>query len=472
MQRLVYEGNDPEQLLRDVWSKHGTAVRLSEPVEIRRGGLFGFFAKVVYRIEVEPLGPDAPAPAGPAGRSRPAGRPGTAPAPAPPAQGTRGIGPRRPPSAGPWTGEPRVVPGPPPPAGMPGTPGISEPSTADRLAAATLGRLADDTVDVLELGSNPGLPVSFEAVLDGVASSLGEPPGSFHPGSVVPRTTLDDLMTQSTPPPGALWEPPGPAQPPGAPSPPTGPAPPPPAGARSPGPRPPGAPSGPRTLPPAGMAARRTSTVLELLYGAGFPEHLLAGIRRLAAPDLSLEEAFASLPAAPGLPHVPGSLIAVVGEGAEARAAAQALAVELGADPDHVAVAAPWRAARSIPPDLFVRTPEEAAALSPGWRRDRIGLVAVGAPLVPGDHGWARAMLAALRPSLTLGQQPATAKPEDVARWARRLGGIDALLVEQIESTSSPAAALAAGIPVARIDGALATPKRWAQLTADLVRAR
>ena len=61
MQRLVYEGRDPERLLRDVWEKHGTGVRITEPEEARKGGIFGFFSRVVYRIEVEPL---VPAPRG------------------------------------------------------------------------------------------------------------------------------------------------------------------------------------------------------------------------------------------------------------------------------------------------------------------------------------------------------------------------------------------------------------------------
>jgi hypothetical protein len=148
------------------------------------------------------------------------------------------------------------------------------------------------------------------------------------------------------------------------------------------------------------------------------------------------------------------------------------LAVELGLDPEEVAVAAPWRAARGLAPDLFVRTPEEAAALSPGWRRDRVGLVAVNAPLLSCDHEWAKAMLRALRPSITLGQHLATTKPEDVARWARLIGGLDALLVEQIERTATPAAALAAGIPVSRLDGFPATAQRWAQITTNLVATR
>ncbi len=195
-------------------------------------------------------------------------------------------------------------------------------------------------------------------------------------------------------------------------------------------------------------------------------------MERLAAADFTVEEAFSALPPPPALPAVAGSLIAVVGEGHEARAAARDLAVELGLDPDEVAVAAPWRAARALAPDLFVRTPEEAAALSPGWRRDRVGLVAVNAPLLGCDHEWAKAMLKALRPSITLGQHLATTKPEDIGRWARMIGGLDALVVEQIDSTCTPAAALGAGVPVLRLDGFPATAKRWAQITTDLVATR
>ena len=60
--QLVFEGPDPERLLLEAWSVHGTQVRITEPVTVRRGGVGGFFPKEPYRIEVVP---GLPAPAEP-----------------------------------------------------------------------------------------------------------------------------------------------------------------------------------------------------------------------------------------------------------------------------------------------------------------------------------------------------------------------------------------------------------------------
>jgi hypothetical protein len=58
----------------------------------------------------------------------------------------------------------------------------------------------------------------------------------------------------------------------------------------------------------------------------------------------------------------------------------------------------------------------------------------------------------------------ATCKTEDVAMWAETIGGVDALALENVEVTVSPAAALGLGIPVARLNGQPATASRWAAL--------
>ncbi|MHB1584060.1 MAG: hypothetical protein ACYC0E_09955, partial [Acidimicrobiales bacterium] len=165
----------------------------------------------------------------------------------------------------------------------------------------------------------------------------------------------------------------------------------------------------------------------------------------------------------------PGSLIAVAGPGQAAREAAHRLAGELGLDESLVAMASQWRAARTLQPDMFVRSPDEAASLSPGWRRDRVGLVAVTAPLISSDHRWAREVLRAMRPSAVWGVVSATTKPEDVVQWATALGGFDALVLEDVAYTSTPAAVLGTGIPVATLDGRTATPARWASVVVELV---
>jgi hypothetical protein len=93
-------------------------------------------------------------------------------------------------------------------------------------------------------------------------------------------------------------------------------------------------------------------------------------------------------------------------------------------------------------------------------------MVALDAAL-DGDLTWARHVLAALRPTAVWGLVDAWAKPDDIRSWAVRLGGIDALAVENVGATSSPATSLLAGIPVALLDGAPASAARWAALVAD-----
>ena len=63
----------------------------------------------------------------------------------------------------------------------------------------------------------------------------------------------------------------------------------------------------------------------------------------------------------------------------------------------------------------------------------------------------------------------ATAKSEDVTAWAGALGGLDALAVDNLDATVSPAASLASGIPVARLDGHPANAARWTATIVDRV---
>jgi hypothetical protein len=232
---------------------------------------------------------------------------------------------------------------------------------------------------------------------------------------------------------------------------------------------------------PIGRPDRRTAAWAAaqsgLLVMAGFPEWLLpaaAGDATAGAPvgAPSLEEAFAAVPAPRPLPRTPGSLVAVVGEGRAATQVARSVAAELGVRPSEISVAALDGTTRSRRPGYRVRTPDEAADLSTGWRRDRVGVVVVHASSAEADRRWAREMLRAMRPSCVWGLARASTKPEDVGRWANDIGGVDALVVDEVAGTVTPAAILSAGIPVARLDGEPATPERWADVVAALAAGR
>jgi len=183
-----------------------------------------------------------------------------------------------------------------------------------------------------------------------------------------------------------------------------------------------------------------------------------------------LLEAFGGLTPAPPLPRRAGSLLVVVGAGVPARRLAAALADEIGVDPVEVPFASRDASAYTVVTGkLLVRSAEDAAELAPGWRRSKPAVVAVDAAVTGTERSWASHVIASLRPTAVWGVVDATSKTEDVAAWVQALGGIDALAVENLDATVSPAAALGLGIAVARIDGQPATAARWVATIVDRV---
>lgn len=191
--------------------------------------------------------------------------------------------------------------------------------------------------------------------------------------------------------------------------------------------------------------------------------------------EFSLEAAFALLPPASPLPSVPNSLIAVVGDERAAIELARTIATQLAVPPDEIAIATPKAGSstlKSFAPDLVVHDAASAKALSPGWRRDRIGIVAVAARDTASDASWARAMLRDLRPSATIGLADARAKNEDLAMFLSGIGGVDALAVTGSDTTATPAQLLELAVPVAFLDGAPATGTTWASVVRDAAARR
>jgi hypothetical protein len=208
------------------------------------------------------------------------------------------------------------------------------------------------------------------------------------------------------------------------------------------------------------------------LARTGLDERLVAavaeGLRHGAGLEALLLEAFGSLVPAPPVPRRTGSLLVVVGAGVPARRLAAAVAADIGIDPAEVPFASRHDGAHAVVTGkLLVRSAEDAAELAPGWRRSRPAVVVVDASVTGPERSWASHLIAALRPTAVWGVVEATAKAEDIAAWAEALGGIDALALENLEATVSPASSLGVGIPVARIDGQPATAARWAAAIVD-----
>lgn len=405
--QLVYEGNDLEGLIRRVIDEHGPA-RIHPPERRRKGGVFGFFAKEVYVVSVDSEATAEAASAQPPSHEIPTGT---------------------------TTGDEQSID--PRPAGD----------------ASPLAALIEATDDELELAGAPLPAVTsptgkleeirpFSEVLEDVASSLGEEPGTYRPGLRVIEKLARPVAVVAGPEgplPAAI---PSPALP-------------------SPddhGPEP--------DHPPAEL----DRDLVDLLLAAGFPRQLLRPAP--GWPGTDLESVFASLPPAPPLPNVAGALIAVVGEPRTVRAVALSAASEVGCAEDRVAVVSPVVGDRQAPCGYRARTASQAAALAGGWRRDRVGVVAVNASPVGEGQRWTRRILSAMGPSFVWGVVSSTTKVEDVGHWADAIGGIDALVLWEPESTMTPAAILDLGIPVARLGNHPATPRLWASTVSSLAARR
>jgi hypothetical protein len=205
---------------------------------------------------------------------------------------------------------------------------------------------------------------------------------------------------------------------------------------------------------------------LEALTALGLPGELQP---RPGRPlELELARAFSQLPEPRPLPREAGSVIAIVGERQAALAAANALVQQAGISLEHVVLACPHDDDLSPSGEPAIARASAAAERRHGWRR-RPGptVVIVDAPVGRASGTWANSMLTALEPELVWATVDATRKPEDIEAWAERLGGIDALSLQALDETESPAAVLRTGIPVARIDGTPASAVRWAALLTD-----
>lgn len=167
----------------------------------------------------------------------------------------------------------------------------------------------------------------------------------------------------------------------------------------------------------------------------------------------------------PALPALGGSVLAVVGDGPRAVRTATTLARRMGLDPSATTVAAAGDAPCDAPAWLLVDSPQAALERRMSWRRRPLPVVvAVCASPDDGPSAWARDILSALEPAAVWGAVEAARKAADIAAWAASLGGLDALALECTQASTTPAEVLACGVPVGMIDGAPATPQRWAEL--------
>ncbi len=170
-----------------------------------------------------------------------------------------------------------------------------------------------------------------------------------------------------------------------------------------------------------------------------------------------------ALPPLPAAPRSPSSVVAVVGPPNTVMSTARGIARDLGGSPDEVALATQRKVWRKQ--DRVILSAEVAIEERRSWRwRDHPSVVAIEQDVRPERSAWATEILQALEPTLCWGVAKASHKPEDLAAWSEALGGLDVLALVELDSTTTPAAALASPIPVGSLDGEPATPALWATL--------
>ena len=405
-----FEGPDLEALLEQVRTELGSGTKIVSANKVRSGGVGGFFARETYEVIVEHDGLAIPAPE-------------VAHDP------TKSVRPRD-------------------------------------LAAPTLMDLVDQ-VSAEERAAAPRISTEsepFAAVLERVARDAGvapqEPVAEDEDSDEDDEDVAEAELIAPEPRPAAVTPPAAPA-----PAPVAQPAAPAPVIA-TPVPAPMTAPP----APPVGFSA--PAGHVGQLVKMGLPASYVPAAPSTAAFEAALRSSLSRLPVAPALPKTTGSVLAVVGERAAALELARELSAEAGLDPDAVTIASRRRLPARTPENLVITSTDDALEKRRSWRRrSRPSVVVIDAELSADKPAWAYHVLAALEPEATWGVVDATRKTEDVAAWVSGLGGVDALAVNDIDATTSPASVLQLDIPVGRIDGRPASPALWAALLTERLAA-
>ncbi len=203
-----------------------------------------------------------------------------------------------------------------------------------------------------------------------------------------------------------------------------------------------------------------TSTLVAL----GVPDSMLASAEN---GRINLGTVISRLPSPPPMITGHGAMIAFVGEASIVLDVARAVAVALHQDPDACVFLSPGdRPVGFVGEQISViddlsRRRDEWSSL------DRLTVVAIDIGFARQDVAWGRHAVSMLRPAMRWGVVAATRKSEDIRAWSRGIGGLHALAVTGMAETASPASVLSAGVPVARLDGQVATPELWLRLLSD-----
>ncbi|MFP4512311.1 MAG: hypothetical protein ACLFRV_05110 [Acidimicrobiales bacterium] len=203
------------------------------------------------------------------------------------------------------------------------------------------------------------------------------------------------------------------------------------------------------------------------------PRPSSAGLAAVPAPrtrrlrDLDLRSLLAHLDQLvpdEALPGTEAPVVAVVGDLASARLAADALTAALGLDVSDVVIARP-EPLEGTPPWLEITTPGQARARASRWRGSGHATVLL-VELAPGreGHGWAASVLEAVQADQVRLVAKAWQLSDHLAAKALALGGVDGLDVVEVDTAAEPELFLELDLPVLAIDGRRATSELWASL--------
>lgn len=223
--------------------------------------------------------------------------------------------------------------------------------------------------------------------------------------------------------------------------------------------------------PKAGLSGITPARARPALKRMGLPTSLLPADGRLGLVP-ALFRALSRMPMAPPVCLQPGEVMAVIGTADRALVLASRLALSIGLDPAEVVVATPAEVGETGSERTVIGSGAAAESHAEEWAtRSRPTVVSIAAGPGSGRETWAGNVIEALQPAAVWGVVEATRKPEDVSAWSDAVGQVDALALEDLDGTTSPAAVLGTGIPVALLDGQLASPEAWTALLAGRLRA-
>ncbi|MDQ1743541.1 MAG: hypothetical protein QOE23_1880 [Pseudonocardiales bacterium] len=187
----------------------------------------------------------------------------------------------------------------------------------------------------------------------------------------------------------------------------------------------------------------------------------------------ALENILEELPAPAAPPRGAGEVLAVVGESSAALQAAHTCAAMLRIPRDSIGVAGLPEQAGAELDNPRISGQAEALRLRTELSRAElpsIVVIATDSTEAGPDDPWAAEMLAALRPTAVWAVVDARWKTEDSRAELDRLGRVDALVVHSAQLSASPASVWDLDLPLGLLDGRAASTFAWTGLLFRLLR--